>query len=258
MHLASLYVGERMNRILRKLWLEIFGFFMALAIAFLAWSLIIPAPMAQAKDAARPDYEVLVSRGQWWVFRPILVTPTAGFIIYPDTRVDPRAYAPQAHALAAQGFLVVIVPMPLNLTIFGSERATQVIDSFPEIKYWAIGGHAQGGVMAASYAYKHPGKVQGLVLWAASPSRSANLSGKAIQVISISASLDGITTPKKVDASHSLLPASTIWAVIVGGNHAQFGWYGTQVRDNPAAISRETQQSQVLQATLDFLKSISK
>jgi len=42
----------------------------------------------------------------------------SGFIMYPGGRVDARSYAPAAHSIAAHGFLVVIVPMPLNLAIF--------------------------------------------------------------------------------------------------------------------------------------------
>jgi hypothetical protein len=47
-----------------------------------------------------------------------------------------------------------------------------------------------------------------------------------------------------------------IWVVIQGGDHAQFGWYGAQSGDNPATISREAQQAQIEQATVDFLKTL--
>jgi len=46
------------------------------------------------------------------------------------------------------------------------------------------------------------------------------------------------------------------WFVIVGGNHAQFGWYGPQPGDNPAEISREAQQQQVVESTIEMLKSL--
>jgi hypothetical protein len=111
--------------------------------------------------------------------------------------------------------------------------------------------------MAASYAYNHNDQIDGLVLWASYPASSNDLTQSAIMTTSISASLDGLSTPDKIKASRSLLPADTTWVQIQGGDHAQFGWYGDQPGDNPATISREEQQAQIVQSTLDLLDSIS-
>ena len=75
-------------------------------------------------------------------------------IFYPGGRVDPRSYAPAARAIAAQGYLAVITPMPLNLAVFTPGRAAQVIAAYPEIHTWAIGGHSLGGAMAANFSHK--------------------------------------------------------------------------------------------------------
>jgi NAD(P)-dependent dehydrogenase (short-subunit alcohol dehydrogenase family) len=50
--------------------------------------------------------------------------------------------------------------------------------------------------------------------------------------------------------------AGTTWVAIQGGNHAQFGWYGDQSGDNPATITREEQQAQIVQATADLLAQL--
>jgi dienelactone hydrolase len=123
--------------------------------------------------------------------------------------------------------------------------------------YAAVGGHSLGGAMAASYARKQPDKVQGLVLWAAYPSGSDDLSGHGLQVVSIYATRDGLTTGANIEASRRLLPSSTRWVAIEGGNHAQFGWYGAQSGDQEATISREEQQAQIVTATVDLLRSLS-
>lgn len=243
--------------ILIKRWLIILvGIPLVAALLFAAWGTFVPGAMPEARAVLKPDYEVLVSHNQWWVFRPILYTPTTGFIIYPGGRVDPRAYAPQAHAIASQGYLVVIVPMPLHLAVFGSNRASAVIQNFPEIQNWVIGGHSLGGAMAAQFADQHCDQIKGLVLWAAYPAKSDHLSNCGIRATSIFATLDGLTTKKKIDASRPLLPADTAWVEIQGGNHAQFGWYGAQSGDHPAAISRQEQQDQVIEATLKLLQSV--
>jgi hypothetical protein len=231
----------------------VIGIIFIAILGFVAWGAIVPAPMPEAKAFLKPDYEVLVSRDRWLVFRPILYTPSTGFIIYPGGRIDPRAYAPQAHAIASQGYLVVIVPMPLHLAVFGSERAGEVIAQVPEIKKWVIGGHSLGGSMAAAYADLHRDQIRGLVLWASYPAKSNDLSDSAIQVLSVYATQDGLVTQKKIDASRALLPSSTTWVEIQGGNHAQFYWSGNQVGDKPATISREAQQDQVIQATISLL-----
>ena len=175
----------------------------------------------------------------------------SGLIFYPGGRVVPTAYAPYAHAIAAQGYLTIIVPMPLNLAVFGIENAQPVIDAFPVIAHWAIGGHSLGGAMAARFAANHPDEIDALLLWGAYA--DVDLSRQPLAVTSIYATLDGLTTAAKIDETKHLLPPDTRFVAIEGGNHGQFGWYGPQPGDNPASISRETQQAQTLAATVDLL-----
>jgi hypothetical protein len=238
-------------------WLILLGILLTAMIGFVAWGLIIPAPMPEAIASLQSDDEVNITTNPWFVFQPTQYEPTTGFIIYPGGRVDPRAYAPQAHAIAAKGYLVVIVPMPLNLAVFGTGRASSVIQSYPHIEGWVIGGHSLGGSMAALYAYNHKDQMKGLVLWASYPASNNDLSDSAMMVTSIYATLDGLATQEKINASRNLLPTDTTWVQIDGGNHAQFGWYGAQAGDNLAVISREEQQAQVIQSTLDLLYSVS-
>jgi len=106
------------------------------------------------------------------------------------------------------------------------------------------------------YAYNHNDQIDGLVFWASYPASSNDFSGSAMKVTSIYATLDGLATQDKIDASRKLLPADTTWVKIVGGNHAQFGWYGPQTGDNPATISRLEQQAQAVQSTLELLNSV--
>ena len=221
---------------------------------FTAWASITPAPMPEALAALQTDAQVHVELEPWLVFRPVGQKPTAGLILYPGGRVDPRAYAPAARVISAEGYLTVIVPMPLNLAFFASDRATEVMDAFPEVERWAIGGHSLGGAMAARFAHQHPDVVEGLVLWAAYPANNDDLSDHDLAVVSIYGTRDGLATTEEVDTSRMLLPADARFIVIEGGNHAQFGWYGPQYGDNKATISRPAQQEQIVEATLEFLE----
>jgi hypothetical protein len=245
-----------MNKLKKYWWLIPIGMIILGIIAFIAWAVIIPSPMPEALIAIQSDSQVSVTEQPWLVFQPMENIPSTGIIFYPGGRVDPRAYAPSAHTLAAKGYLVVIVPMPLNLAVLGANRASSVIQDFDHIQRWVIAGHSLGGSMAALFAYNHPDQIKGLVLWASYPAGSNNLSTSAIKVTSIYATLDGLATQNKIEQSRQLLPPDTTWVPIVGGNHAQFGWYGDQAGDNTASISRERQQELVIAATLDLLHRV--
>lgn len=237
----------------RRWWLLI-PLILTLGVAgFLIWAYTPAAPMPQAQVALQSDAQVRVETKPWLAFRPVNQMPDRGLILYPGGRVDPRAYAPAARAIAAKGYLVIIAPMPLNLAVFGPNRAIAVIAAHPEIKRWAIGGHSLGGAMAARFIYGHPGAVQGLALWASYPAATDDLSTYPLTVVSIYGTNDGLSTGDKIAASRPLLPPNTTWVAIEGGNHAQFGWYGAQAGDKPAAISREAQQEQIVAATLALL-----
>jgi hypothetical protein len=56
-----------------------------------------------------------------------------------------------------------------------------------------------------------------------------------------------------VKANAKYLPPQTRWVVIEGGNHSQFGYYGFQLGDNRATISRSAQQAATLEAILGTL-----
>ncbi len=245
----------RKKRSLLSLSLAVLGLLLLAVLAFLAWGLTPARPMPQVFERV-PGLEQVGANERWLTFVPDGGAPTVGLILYPGGRVDFRAYAPAAQAIADRGYFVALVRMPLSLAVFDPDAAAEVIAANPQIERWAVGGHSLGGAMAANFAAAHPGSVQGLVLWAAYPAASDDLSQSGLRVASISASRDGLATPEKIDASRPLLPPETVWVVIQGGNHAQFGWYGDQNGDNPATISREEQQAQVIEATVALLESL--
>lgn len=218
------------------------------------WAETPPALMPEAYAALESSSSVTVSTGNWLVFQPVAMNISTGFILYPGGRVDFRSYAPVAKAIAMEGYLVVVTRMPLNLAVFGVNTANDVIASYLQINTWVICGHSLGGTMAAQFAYENPSKIRGLVLWAAYPASGTDLSNNMLLVATIHGTNDGLVSSAQIDDSLTLLPPSTVRVDIAGGNHAQFGWYGDQSGDNPATITREQQQSQILNATLTLVK----
>jgi pimeloyl-ACP methyl ester carboxylesterase len=225
--------------------------------AFVVWASTPLGPMPEALAALESDAAVQVTTDPWYSFQPAGESRSTGLIFYPGGRVDPRSYAPPARALAEQGYPVVIVPMPLNLAVFGAGKAAEVIEAFPQVERWAIAGHSLGGAMAATFIADNPAAIDGLALWAAYPAGGADLSSQSeLAATSIYGTADGVAAMEDVLGGQPLLPAATVWAPIEGGNHAQFGWYGPQSDADVATISREEQQAQVIAATLALLERI--
>ncbi len=243
-------------RIIKRVLLVLLLVLLLAVAGFTAWAYTPLGPMPEALAALQSDAAVQVTTSPWLTFAPVGRQPTTGFIFYPGGRVDARSYAPAARAIAEQGYLAVIVPMPFNLAVTNAAAADKVIAAHPEIVRWAIGGHSLGGAMAANYVYTHPDAVQGLVLWAAYPAGNNSLAGRRLPVVSIYATADGLATEEKIAASRPLLPAETRFLAIEGGNHAGFGWYGPQSGDGQAMITRAEQQAQVVGATVQLLGAL--
>lgn len=244
-----------MRRISRR-WLLLIPLILVLAMGgFVLWASATPEPMPEALAALQSDAEVRVETDPWLQFIPLASPAATGLIFYPGGRVDARAYAPLARALAEQGYLVVIPPMTLNLAVFSINAADAVIAAHPEITNWALGGHSLGGSMAARYAQANPDTVGGLALLASYP--DIDLSSYALDVVVIYGTLDGLASVERVESTRNLLPASAQWVLIDGGNHAQFGWYGDQAGDNPAAVTRDAQQTETSAAIAAMLARLS-
>jgi len=187
----------------------------------------------------------------------------AGLIFYPGGKVEYRAYAPLMEQLAEQGILCILVEMPGNLAVLDVNAADGYREEFPEIEHWYVGGHSLGGSMAASYASKHAGDLDGLLLLAAYS--TADLNGTGLDVLSVYGSEDGVLNMSKYDEYRQNLPegepgdadgtaGGTKELLIEGGNHAGFGDYGAQEGDGEASISGEQQRKQTAEAFAEILR----
>jgi len=229
-----------------------------LLLAFVLWAVDVQLPDDAALSAMNSDSQVFVSgENGWVVFRPAENSrPETGFIFYPGAKVDYRAYAPVLKSIAAEGYFVVLIPMPLSLALLDVNAGAVAQSKYPEIEYWFVGGHSLGGVAASMFAQGRE-STSGLVLWASSPGDDS-LREQGFPVLSIYGTKDGLFSETRVEDSRRLLPASALFISIEGGNHSQFGSYGLQEGDNPAEISYEEQWMQTTAATVDFFIEVLK
>ena len=197
----------------------------------------------RAEDAA---LDVLASgenievQGSLTILSPSYPTDTA-IIFYPGAKVEAAAYLPLLNQLRQTGLTCILVEMPFHLAIFDVNAAEDVMAQFPDIRHWYIAGHSMGGAMASQFASEHPDEVDGLILLGAylygdyPPADTLTVYGSLNQSVE-----------DKIDYKENVVE-------IEGGNHAQFGNYGPQKGDLPAAISAEEQQAQALAAISDFI-----
>ena len=137
------------------------------------------------------------------------------------------------------------------------EQALDIMDSNGSILHWVVGGHSRGAAIASRFAYLHGESFDGLILIGTSHPKEAafDLSNTTLAVTRISATNDGLASMEEVQANAQYLPSDATWVLIDGGNHSQFGYYGSQLGDNAATISREKQQELTVNAILSALNS---
>jgi len=119
-----------------------------------------------------------------------------------------------------------------------------------------LAGHSRGAVVAADLAAAGVPGLAGLVLIGTSHPREVDLSGLTIPVTKIVGTRDGLASPAEVMANAGLLPATTRWVWVEGGNHSQFGWYGFQPGDRRATVPADEQRRQMLDALLSTLRQL--
>lgn len=205
-----------------------------------------------ALSALESTERVSITQDEWIVFEPAMGTDT-GVVFYPGGLVEPGAYAPVLHEIAAAGVLVVVTPMPLNLAIFSTGAADDVIDAYPQISTWMIAGHSLGGAVAAIFAENNPDAVDAVAFWDSYPPGSADLSDNAIAALSIYGTTNGIPNTDNFDEQRRFLPEGTLFVPMEGASHAQFGDYGPQTGDVVPSISLAEQHEQVVEVMLAFL-----
>lgn len=243
-------------RRLRQIW-AILG---SLAfVGFILWCLIAyrASPTAKAALASDSLVSVTFAPGRW-AFAPVLPRqPRISLVFLSGALVDPVAYAPLLHAVAAHGYPAFLLALPWR-GAFGLadgadflDQVRSVTDTIPGA--WVLAGHSRGAKIAALVARDPPPRMTGLLLIGSTHPRDFTLADSRLAVTKIYGTADGVAPAGDVLANAALLPPSTRWIPIQGGNHNQFGHYGFQPGDNRAFISRDNQQAATLAGILAAL-----
>jgi hypothetical protein len=229
-----------MKKWLRILLITIISLILLLAVAFFIYA----SDYYRADDVA---LAVMQSGNAMQVQDNIIILSPAtssdtALILYPGAKVEYIAYLPILEMIKeSSGITCILVKMPFNMAIFDANAADRIIDQFPDIKNWYIGGHSMGGAMASNYASNHQEKVKGLILL------GAYIYGDypAENALTIYGTFN-TSVAEKINYTENIV-------VIEGGNHAQFGNYGKQKGDPDATILSIEQQNIAAEAIKEFL-----
>ena len=253
--------GTALRARIKRIWIAVA---LTATTVFVTWSVIAFRANEEARDALNSDAAVRVAGfdgGRRFVPTGPAV-PGAELLFFPGGMVDPAAYAPLARAVAAKGYPVTVLHLPRRGAFGGADdpdllaRARAIIGDLRAASRWIVAGHSRGAVVASQLASERPRSLAGLVLIGTTHPRDVDLSGLPQPVTKIIGTRDGIARPAAVEANRHLLPRTTRWVRIEGGNHSQFGWYGLQPGDRRATISAAQQRSITTEAIIDALRSL--
>lgn len=238
----------------------------ALCIGAVGWVVAIawlrPFPAVQpALDAMDSDEGVTVVETSSRIILQPAGTPVSdtGLFYQPGAKVEARAYAAMLRPLAESGFRVVIIKQPLGIAFLSLGAFDAVQSDYPDTARWVLGGHSLGGTVAAIQADDHDGDptgpARGLLLHASYP--ASDISGSlTAEVLSVSASNDGLATPADIEASVPNLPEGSAFATVEGAVHSFFGDYGPQPGDGEPTISHDEARTQISNASMEFVAGI--
>ena len=231
-------------------------------VVFPVWMLIAFRASSHARTALSSDQRAAVMRGaDHWTFEPRAASAGAGLVFFPGAIVDPVAYAPLLRDVAAAGYPAILVEVPRRGALGGADdprvfdRARTAMRALRDTHEWVVAGHSRGGLIAATFARGEPSAFAGLVLIGTTHPRDFSLADAPLPVTKVYGTRDTVADVEKIMANRASLPPAARMIAIAGGNHSQFGYYGFQIGDWPATITREEQQRQTLAALLDVLRA---
>ena len=187
---------------------------------------------------------------------PRIGKPKGEVLFFPGGLVAPRAYLPLAKGIAAENYAVHIIKMPGRMATRGYLNIKTLFDLEDPSKNYLLGGHSQGGKMAAQFVFEHPKLVDGLFLLATSHPRDISLNSYKIPTIKIYAEKDGLASIAEVLENKDKLPLEAELKLLKGGNHSQFGYFGQLLMDGTPSINRETQHQQSIAYLTSFFDGI--
>lgn len=216
---------------------------------------VAPALLASDAVVAVRDF------GQVLAFLPISAADSTGLVFLVGAGVRAEAYAPLLRPIAEKGYPVHVIRLPFRIAPLAAhkqaavDRALAILANDCSARKWVVAGHSLGAALACRIALSNPPTLHAVVLIGTTHPKRFDLSQSSIAITKVYGTNDGVAPWAKIEANKALLPLTTTWIAIEGGNHSQFAHYGKQLFDGSATISREQQQTLTRAALLQALEA---
>ncbi|RWZ51567.1 alpha/beta hydrolase [Labedella phragmitis] len=222
-------------------------------VVFLAWAnTVMAGDRTAALEVWRDDALTVTETDLSFVLEPVTAGRAEGLVFVPGARVDPFAYARVLSGVVERSGVTVVITKPtLHLALFDARPLSDFTAAVPGVDEWSVGGHSLGGVKACAMAAGDDSvPISGLVLFGSYCANDVSASG--LDVLSISATNDGLSTPTDIETNADLLPDDATFVVLDGANHADFGDYGPQPGDGRSTVADDEVRSAITDALADF------
>jgi hypothetical protein len=221
-------------------------------IVFFAWNWSTFQSRNLPKDTFESTEKISVIKSDNLItFQVVASNDNPNVIFFQGGLTDPKAYAPLCRKLAENGFTCHLIKMDWRMPQYDYKKTLKLFKLGSG--NYVIGGHSQGGKMAAQIVYENPTLFKGLFLLGTSHPRDIDLSSLSIPTMKIYAEKDGLASVHEILENKNKLPKNSKLILLKGGNHSQFGYLGKLLMDNSADISLEEQQRQTVLYILEFL-----
>ena len=187
------------------------------------------------------------------IYKPVGIEPTVGVVFYAGNPVDYRDYGTLLTALASHGYLVISPEFPFDTAAFNIIAGEEYMKQYPEIKEWFLAGHSHGGGVSTAEVNLRPELFKGMIL--IDPVIGIPVPREGFPVLKFHATEDFVCPRAFHDIIMAELAATDVTEVIIeGGNHAQYGDYGTQMFDGEAKISKQEQINITIAEMVKFIQ----
>ena len=192
----------------------------------------------EAKSYLKGDDGVAVTEERNWYRFDNRSDDGNAIVFYAGAKVDPVAYSPLCSGIAHEGIDVYLIKTPLYFPLLSIDAAKEVAGLQRHDNLYMM-GHSLGGSAAALFlSDNHDDTFKGIIFLASFPSKKMD---DSLACLSIHGSNDLVLNKKEYDNNLGNFPSSYEEIVIEGGNHANFGDYGSQRGDGVASIDRKEQ-----------------
>lgn len=248
--------SDKVKNMKRKKWWKIFKLiWFSLVLIFFVWNWTTFQSHNIPKDTfINSDIVSVVETGDQITFKSDTTKNKFEIIFFQGGLTDPKAYAPLCRKLAESGFTCHLIKMNWRLPQYDYQKISKLFNL--KQGNYIIGGHSQGGKMAAQFVYENPNLMKGLFIMGTSHPRDIDLSSQNIPCIKLYAGNDGLASVEEVMTNKNKLPKDTRLILIEGGNHSQFGYLGKLFMDSSADITPEEQQQQTFDNLIKFMNEI--